>query len=69
VIPDRAADKRLKDGYVPTAANAQALQDMNDTNVSDLDMVDLGNSTVYIEWAMGCQVSGMGFGRIVASEK
>lgn len=51
-------NKALKDGYVPSAANAQALKDMNDTNVSDLDMVDMGNGTVYIEWAMGCQEPG-----------
>ena len=51
-------NKVIKDGYVPSAANAQALKDMNDTNVSDLDMVDMGNGTVYIEWAMGCQEPG-----------
>lgn len=51
-------NKVLKDGYVPSVADAQALKDMNDTNVSDLDMVDMGNGTVYIEWAMGCQEPG-----------
>ena len=39
VVPDAVEDKRLKDGYTPSASNAHALSDMNDTNVSDLDMV------------------------------
>lgn len=39
MIPDGVKDKILKDGYNPSAAYAQALKDMNDTNVSDMDMV------------------------------
>ena len=30
--------KVLKDGYLPTVGNAKALKNMNDTNVSDLDV-------------------------------
>ena len=30
--------KVLKDGYLPTVGNANALKNMNDTNVSDLDV-------------------------------
>ena len=39
VVPDGVEDKILKDGFVPSPSYAQALRDMNDTNVSDLDMV------------------------------
>ena len=28
---------------------------MNDTNVSDLDWVELPDGSLYLEWAMGCQ--------------
>ena len=54
--------KVLKDGYVPTAGNAKALRDMNDTNVSDLD-VRKAPSIVLAppsssNWASWCRCSG-----------
>jgi hypothetical protein len=55
LVAPAAADKTLN--YRPgSAAEADGLAAVNDTNASDLDWVELPNGTVYLEWSMGCQV-------------